>query len=549
MLDYIVKKTKLNTTAMLRHGTVAVLEILLITFLFGTKYAMIAFPMSMTSLALSKGDIQVDFIRKTLELLAFDILIVTLSFLAGYNVILSIVISFCFLFFIGFFLTVNYNPVLYKPFLMLYIFTVFNESTFEVYLIKLKIVIVGVLTVVFIERFMHKGNNKNNMFIGVSKSINFLLDMIKEKDKNLDIENIYDKLSIHLRTFVYKVYCGKSKRVSTTNIGRITYEMYVYIETLKELIYDNALKEDLITLEKELLLIKETLDKNEILKYKSELKDTKARKSVNSILLLIQEAKALDSRGINKAYKEWEKSGLEGFKDLTKNELKIGTIRTNFALRLSILLTTFIALGHIIEWYKFIWIPITIMSVINPYQEETIKRIKDRLKGNIIGILIAIFVINITHNETIIFIFLLISTVFVYGFKEYYKLSTCTTIASLCATSLGTQVTGIGILRILYVLLGLVVLIIANRFLFPYKLEKGLTHLIKKLLVYNKLLLLEYKKDEESHMMQDIIILASLMEDKLYTRNLAIGNENIKKIIDQNNRFLTEVAFQKLQGE
>ncbi len=69
------------------------------------------------------------------------------------------------------------------------------------------------------------------------------------------------------------------------------------------------------------------------------------------------------------------------------------------------------------------WLGITIMSIMQPYYEETLNKSKDRLKGNLLAILLVIIILNLFQSQVVHIIVLVCSLYLTYGFKSYYKLS------------------------------------------------------------------------------------------------------------------------------
>ncbi|HBA03353.1 MAG TPA: hypothetical protein DCW51_04980, partial [Clostridium sp.] len=86
-------------------------------------------------------------------------------------------------------------------------------------------------------------------------------------------------------------------------------------------------------------------------------------------------------------------------------------------------------------FYKIIWAAITIMSIMQPYYEDTIKKAKDRVIGNILGILFTGVLINVADSQIITLGILVISLYLIYAFKEYYKISLFAAMASICIAS------------------------------------------------------------------------------------------------------------------
>ena len=144
---------------------------------------------------------------------------------------------------------------------------------------------------------------------------------------------------------------------------------------------------------------------------------------VTSIVEQLKEAKELDSREADRIYKEWERTYLDKPKVVFKEYFVPSSIRFKFAMRMAITLTFSIFIAELLGYYKIIWAIITIMSIMQPYYEDTISKTRERIKGNIIAILFTGIVIHLFHTQWITILILVISLYLLYGFKEYYKIS------------------------------------------------------------------------------------------------------------------------------
>ena len=139
----------------------------------------------------------------------------------------------------------------------------------------------------------------------------------------------------------------------------------------------------------------------------------------------------MNKKEINKVYKEWQRSHLDIFKNVFKEYFNVNSIRFKFAIRMSITLTIALLVGEFLGFYKIIWAIITIMSIMQPYYEDTITKARDRIKGNILAILITGIIINMVDNKFITILILICSLYLLYGFKEYYKISLFAAVASI----------------------------------------------------------------------------------------------------------------------
>lgn len=217
---------------------------------------------------------------------------------------------------------------------------------------------------------------------------------------------------------------------------------------------------------------------------------------------------------------------------------------------MAITLSFSIFMGELLGFYKVIWAIITIMSIMQPYYEDTILKSRERIKGNIIAILLTGAVIHLFDSKIITILILIISLYLLYGFKEYYKISLFAAIASICVSSLSVNINKLIFYRILYVIIGVGIVLLANKFIFPYKLRDGIEQLINKILQYDEYLIEHSRaylnKTKEANSIRDLIIHITLLTQKLYLRNMQYGDENVEKFVDVNNEIIVRIGYKVL---
>ena len=573
MIKTIIEKTNLNVSSMLKHGTVAVLTMFGVGALFGVKNVMLAFPIALTSAVLGRQNLQVKTFSKLFRIMLVDIVIVTLAYISSTNLILGIIVNFITIFLIMYTIVSPYDLTFYKPFVMLYVFSQYAAVTIYELPLRILSIIFGIIMVA-IGNLINKSNEKNNL----SNSIRMALEILSKQIENILNYNYNEKLSEDftkvMRDLAYRIYISRHKRYLTTNLGTIQFEIYIYmehfniiLEEINEKFKNNIIKKEEIFIIGEAVssLLKYSKDEINIEELKSSilvLSDeisimNEEEKEIKGILLGLYESlknlSEIKRKEINKLYKEWERSDIDQFKTTFKEYFNIETIRFKFAIRMAITLTLALYVGEKLGFYKIIWAIITIMSIMQPYYEDTIKKARDRVKGNVLAILFTGVVINIINVRYVTILILVLALYLLYGFKEYYKISLFAAIASICVASLTQSVNVLIFYRVIYVIAGVIIVYLANRFIFPYKIEKGVYHLIAKIsrlnnrLIDDSKLFMERKINDSE--IRDIIIHSTLLCQKLYLRNLQYKSEEVSEFISTNNKFVIEVGYRLLSKE
>ncbi|NFU52109.1 FUSC family protein [Clostridium botulinum] len=566
MIDKIINKYHINVYSMLKHGTVAVITMFGVGLLFGIKNIMLAFPIALTSTVLSRQNLQVKTTSKILKLIFVDLVIVLVAFISSQNSYLGIIINFISIFLIMYNIISPYDMAFYKPFIMLYIFTQYARVSLEELPLRILAVIFGVL-VIECSNIITKDIEKSKLGNSITSSLLLIKNQLNNIIDGKFEEDIVKKCSKIMRELVYKVYITRHKKYLTTNLGRIQFNIYInmeyfnlYLRNVYSEYNNNDIKkdevEDIINVIDDILYYSNDSITVEELENKINLfKDMYNNKSrtlteicniMNSLKISIKELKELGNKEINKIYSEWEKENIESFKESFHKGM-----RFNFAMRMAITLTIVLFIGEILGYYKIIWAIITIMSVIQPYYEYTLNKTKERIIGNVMGILFTGIFINLVNIKLVTISILIVSLYLLYGFKEYYKISLFASIASICIASLTENINVLLIYRVIYVIIGVAIVIIVNKKIFPYKLKEGIDELIIKIDKLNTMLI-NYSiailnGTENPNKVRNIIIHSTLLCEKLEIRNTNFNDNNINRIANLNNEFVIQVGYRVLR--
>lgn len=582
MFENLIKKSKLNVHSMIRHGSVAVITLFSVGILFGPKNVMLAFPIALTSTVMGRQNFQVKTMSKALTIIIVDLSIVIVAHISSLNLLLSVPINFISIFLIMYTIASPYDLTFYKPFLMLFIFTQYAAvPTSQLYL-RVMAVILGV-GIVILASVIKKVNEKSVLGNSVTSAL---------KDINLQFENIlneaYDvklqeKCSIVMRELAHKIYITRYKEYLTTNLGKIQFKLFISIEylnlSLKEInekmINGQLSRREIVELKDILQLILNYKDCKTDLSFIEERLRTfrtlnlKHNQKVNlyesfvegnidnligvfeNILDAIKELNDLSVKQINKVYDKWERSDIDKPIIVFKESFDINSIKFKFALRMALTMTIAILLGASLGYYKVIWAIITIMSIMQPYYEDTIAKTKDRILGNVLAIIVTGVVINLADSQWVTIAILVISLYLLYGFKEYYKISLFAGIASICIASLNENINVLIFYRVLYVIVGVIIVMIINKYVFPYRLRDGIDALVKKIVRLKVQLINDAKEVDKNkfkeHEIRDLVIHSTLLSQKLYLRNLQCNYSEVDEFINENNRVVVGIAYNTLR--
>lgn len=558
----IAKKLNLNIYSMVKNGTIAVVTLLGCGIFFGVKNIMIAFPIALTSTVMGRQNLQVKTVSKIIKIMIIDILIVLASFLSSTNIYISVPINFISIFIIMYTIVSPYDLTFYKPFIMLYVFTQYASVSLEQLPLRIAAVIFGVL-LVGIGSTIKKKDEKEIL----GNSIVEALQLIENQCKNIAMRKFDKDIEIRcskiMRSVAYKVYVTRHKRYLTTYLGRIQFNLYINVEYLNislvrvyEKLLDNKIDNEIIDRFLNIVVlinkyIKSNVAVDDILREIYILEDNiksktnyfdEEMKAIERILINIERLYNLNKKEINKIYTKWEKSDIDDFNVYFKEYFNRNSIRFKFSMRMAITLTISLYIGEWLGFYKIIWAIITIMSIMQPYYEDTILRAKERIRGNILAIIFTATIINLIDVKFITIAILIVSLYLLYGFKEYYKISLFAATASISIASLAQNINLLVFYRIIYVIIGVAFVVVANKLIFSYRLRDGVEQLKEKIDRLKNVILKSYELQDKEYI-RDVIIHSTLLCEKLYLRNIQYKDENIDDYINKSNNLIINYGY------
>lgn len=144
-------------------------------------------------------------------------------------------------------------------------------------------------------------------------------------------------------------------------------------------------------------------------------------------------------------------------------------LKMRFAIRLACLVAISFWLEKTFNISKGYWLPMNVFIMILPYHEDTIQKIKGRIWGNMLGIMICFILFYFVKDFTGHMIILSIVTFLRYFVKRYVFLATYMTCYALTLGSLYMKPDELFGLRIVFVLLAGVLAFIGSQFIFKNK--------------------------------------------------------------------------------
>ena len=155
--------------------------------------------------------------------------------------------------------------------------------------------------------------------------------------------------------------------------------------------------------------------------------------------------------------------------------------RLRFALRQAIVIMPCLAFAYITKLPNIYWLPISVFFMMIPFSDQTLQRVKQRVLGTVGGICICMILFTIFKSFTARVVIMTIANFMIYGAGSYGATVAYITCSALALQSIDAVVPIVLGQRLMYTLIGAVIALLANRFIFPVRSTKQIDYLVELL--------------------------------------------------------------------
>ncbi|WP_231166432.1 FUSC family protein, partial [Clostridium botulinum] len=520
-----------------------ILFVLIVSFIiafqkiFGIENTLIGVTVITATLMLLEEDLTVSPFKYFIYFMGINLLLGVLAFVASLNLWLGIVVNFIAMFIIGFLFCYDLKSNLYIPFGLQYLFMLSMPVLKNQFVGRLISLVFGAAFIVVIQLIF----NKHRLTKASNKIVESILEKIINKlqlisDKNLDTD-IDSEIEKEIKQIKKLIYSKKKDGFYLTESGRINLGIVSLLESINLSINDlrndykeNSLQEILQYLNNKIKILyeyKKNVEKLNIIK--KEVKENLSYKSYNNL----SEKKILINLDIlcdyfvqlynleNQNYIDKTNPVPSEFNvmNVLKRNFTANSLKFSYAFRLAICVSISIFIMDYFKIHEARWMAYTVFSIVQPYSEHSKIKSLQRLKGTLIGGIIFIVLFSI-FKDPIIRSVIVIGAGYIDGYNTTYdKKMICVTISALGTAAVTASIGSILGYRILFVLLGLVVALMANKFILPYTLKDSTEdlmymsdYIMDKLIEESKMYI---SKRNNKYTIENLFIIFSLIEDKL----------------------------------
>ena len=233
-----------------------------------------------------------------------------------------------------------------------------------------------------------------------------------------------------------------------------------------------------------------------------------------------------------------------------KNDaLSLKAFRFRFAMRLVLVVTPCLTFAYLTSWENSYWLVISVFFMMIPVTEFTKQRISQRVTGTMLGIILCFLLFSLFQDLPGRFLVMTLANFMIYASNSYGVTVIYITCSALAMQSLDASVSIMLLQRLGYTVLGGIITLLANHFVFPIRTRKEMVILIGRLnTLQRQLTALSPEScpdpDKRQYIMDGLIIKSYMLMKRLQTYHSWLPPEQ------QNDAFvLYEQKYMTFMGE
>lgn len=558
-LDYINDMCR----ASLAPTIISIILLPVLYIYFGIDNVLIAPYMALMYIRM-KGYVDVD--KSHIKPFFLHLFIGIIASIAGLTVLNALIINLIGGIVLTYLLTDEYNPSSYFPYLMAFVFLQLFPTTFDKIPLRLLAITFSYLVLYIVLKITMPKFVTSKIVVLIKDGFLNVSDQFKTLSKGEEID--FNKSKYEL----FEI-CRDMNRVIYLSEKSKFYAFVILFQHLNNITNDVLQRKYLLNDNKEyfknlsdlFIDINENFSKNEydeiILSINKFLIEEKfSDEDLNNYFVFLLEY-AIEifqyfKDKSKKSLKETSKDFFIDFKKINHYRVSLNSFKLRFAIRMGILLSlsfTFIRAFHLEKSY---WIPMTIFLLLMPFYEESKKKVAQRFKGTIMGIILCSVLFFIFKSTASHIIIIGVSTFLMYSYADFTLLTTYITCYAIGISTLG-ETSGdykVIFLRLLYTTISILIVLFANRFILRNKNYYEMENMIFRLIDINRQMVNELKNilDGEYNpiKVRELVYLSYLISGKMQIHNDPTCNEEelriLKAFIFNNNKLTTLLGHESV---
>lgn len=536
----------------LNKAIFTVCMIVLYKVLFGPENISIGLMVAFSVIAFLKLDFSLYPLYKGTVFLALSFFLLIMSFLAGLNPFLGLIINIFTIFTVSYLYMKESKSMVSYLFLFIYIYMVSINVPVELLPKRFLSLMFGVLIIVVSQLLFNK--NKFN-----EKSSALLLNglsNIKDGISNLLDNKEYDALILNNK--VRELLNLIDEQNSSFFFSKVLFKHYFNIAISLERLAININKINVIAdlnvkysflndLNAEISNLINMISKNNSdaiafsLKYKDDFKRYPVLKECSDLLDILNTNFLFLSD-----YKHKIKITLKDIK-LKKKNLNINSLDCNFSVKVALAVSIPLFFIELFNIPNGKWIIITIYVLLQPLSDDTIIKTKKRIKGTIIAVSVFILIFRILNINIPESLFLFVLMFFYFYAKDYYIKVIFTSLLALSVNLSNYSLEILSTTRFTFIIVGSIIALLVNKYLLPYTKVHHTNSLKDKYLILSNSLTKELCNLVDGNINEDRLIKlalhSNLIESKLLLLANSLNDSSLKNIITSENKIIRSIRF------
>lgn len=487
-----MKKNKKEIISLILSKTLIFIFVVLLVSLFKTIFkpenSLIGVTTIVLMLVLLQMDLTLNPIKNLLNLIVLNLAFGLSAFLVSQNVILGLILNFSIMLFIGYY----FSYELKKPVNMMvglhYMLMIVSPISISQLPLRLLSLVAGAFIIMGVQLLANKNKltkSRNTMFNTIVDDLLIKIDLLKSQN---DTENIDKSLSLNINRLKSLIFeSGKSDShftecgVNTMNILSCLEKINSILDTIKNKSYYSQILDDIFSVINDIkngkfdINISDLDDTyNKINLYSLDITDMEAVYDLIDVVKTLNvELKMYKNTINNQKNIQNELSIPQEFRELQvqKNLMKLKSPRFAYGIRLGLVvsLTFFIVKFFNIEYGE--WAVYTVFALSQPHSEYTIRKSKKRIIGTIMGSIMMAILFNLVTDPSLRTVMLVLAGYLMSYVSDYRNLVAFITVSAVASAALYVPNPNFIIMnRILFVVIGIAIALIANKFVFNRKL-------------------------------------------------------------------------------
>lgn len=545
-----------------------VLFVVLFKSIFGEENTLVGVTTVTAALMFLERDLTLNPIKNFFKFAGVNLLIGVGASLASSNMYLGILVNFVVLFIISYLYCYNLRNPLYLAFSLQYLFLLATPVAGDKILLRMTSLIVGAMVIVALQFFFNRNRLTKYGPSILGNVCDLMMGKLNNVDNNMDDASINSAISASIDSLRTMIYDKRDSNYYLTEEGRLQLNLTVSLESVNGMLSEeniHKIDEDILATLKSLItdtkfiidISSRNRNENFAYDYMNDLLKICEEKNINDLLNLqlldsmlllsdsLDDLRKLDVKDFDSVIKKHDVT--EMFSDETIKSFLSDkkTLKFCYAMRVAITITIG---AFIMDYYKLSegrWIIFTILSLINPLYEVSKTKSKDRVLSTLVGSLIVCFLFNIFTDTTSRTIIVMLAGYIGGFFSEYKYTMITTTVSAIGSAALVGNVQVLTLNRIFFVIVGAIMAIVANNFIFPYSVQDSITHL-KKLYHATVISMLEeinilIDGEKRPMHMKNLLVLTSLIDARARTNASITSDKVYNEVITERRNLIANI--------